>query len=124
MKVLVCGSRSWRDRTVMFNVLSSLFADYGHRLTIMHGGARGADLMAGSIAREFGVGEREFPAQWSTHGRRAGVLRNHQMLDEEPDMVVAFTHGSTGTQHTIDAARKRGIPVRVVGREVQSGATQ
>jgi hypothetical protein len=37
------------------------------------------------------------------------------MLDDEPDRVLAFQrNGSRGTQHTIDEARRRGIPVEVV----------
>lgn len=40
--------------------------------------------------------------------------RNLAMLDEKPDLVIAFQiNGSAGTQHTIDQARKRGIPVEV-----------
>jgi hypothetical protein len=36
------------------------------------------------------------------------------MLDTKPDLVLAFQRdGSRGTQHTIDEARKRGIPVEV-----------
>jgi hypothetical protein len=36
------------------------------------------------------------------------------MLDTGPDLVLAFQrNGSRGTQHTIDEARARGIPVEV-----------
>jgi hypothetical protein len=59
--------------------------------------------------------ERAFPADWRGKGRRAGILRNLAMLDDEPDRVLAFQrNGSRGTQHTIDEARRRGIPVEVV----------
>jgi hypothetical protein len=81
---------------------------------VIHGGARGADAMAGMAAKWCRLPVEEYPADWRTHGRRAGFLRNLEMLDQRPDLVIAFQrNGSRGTQHTIDEARKRGIPVEV-----------
>lgn len=54
---------------------------------------------------------------WESFGQRAGYLRNLAMLQLEPDLVIAFTNGSPGTQHTIDEARRRGIPVEIHGTE-------
>lgn len=83
--------------------------------TVIHGGARGADMQAGVYARALGFDEKVFPADWRGKGKAAGIIRNLQMLDECPDLVLAFQRsGSTGTQHTINEARKRGIPVEVV----------
>jgi len=37
------------------------------------------------------------------------------MLDWEPELVLAFWDGrSTGTEHTITEANRRGIPVEVL----------
>jgi YspA, cpYpsA-related SLOG family len=110
VKVLVCGSRSW-DRP----------PEIGRRLAalpphseIIHGGARGADQIAATYARALGLPEKEFPPNWG-RGRNAGIIRNLQMLDEQPDLVLAFWDGvSTGTKHTIEEAQRRGIPVEVV----------
>ena len=111
MKVLVCGSRDWND----FYAIRDRLALLGSGTTIIHGQARGADMIADVYARQFGYEVREFPAAWRTHGKRAGVLRNLQMLDEEPDLVLAFQRNkSRGTQHTIDEALRRGIPVEVI----------
>ena len=58
---------------------------------------------------------QRFPADWDTYGKQAGFIRNIQMLDEKPDLVIAFQkNASRGTQHTINEARKRGIPVEVI----------
>jgi hypothetical protein len=38
--------------------------------------------------------------------------------------VIAFSSARRGTQHTIDQARQRGIPVRVVGREARPRKTR
>jgi hypothetical protein len=82
--------------------------------TIIHGAARGADMIAAEFAASCCFDAVAFPADWRTYGKRAGILRNLQMLDEAPDLVIAFQrNGSRGTQHTIDEARRRKIPVEV-----------
>jgi hypothetical protein len=112
LRILVCGSRDWTDKDAIVDVLH----DYAHaNVIVLHGGARGADRLADEVAfRIYGFGVEEFPADWKKHGKRAGLLRNLRMLDAHPDKVIAFQrNGSRGTQHTIDEARRRGIPVEV-----------
>jgi hypothetical protein len=111
VKVLVCGSRDWSDVVRLRNRLAELPAD----AEIIHGAARGADRDAQRIARELGLRETAFPADWETYGKRAGIVRNVQMLDERPDLVIAFWDGkSPGTGHTVGEAKKRGIRVEVI----------
>lgn len=50
------------------------------------------------------------PAQWDTHGKKAGYLRNVEMADLNPDFILAFP-GGRGTKMMIDIANKRGIKV-------------
>lgn len=117
VKVLVCGSRDWTDAVPIFSRLVDLKAEAfkrGDRVTLIHGNAPGADRLARNIGFGMRFDVRTFPADWEAHGKRAGILRNLQMLDECPDLVIAFQrNGSRGTQHTIDEARRRGIPVEV-----------
>lgn len=111
MKILVCGSRNWDDVEKINQALLALATD--HPLEIINGGARGADEIAHAFANNHGIQSTIFAPDWST-GRGAGFERNLRMLDEKPDLVLAFQVGqSRGTQHTIDHARKRGIPVKV-----------
>lgn len=81
---------------------------------IITGGARGADEIAAQAADYFGLSSVVIHAKWDKHGKRAGYLRNIEMLDMNPRLVIAFQReGSRGTQHTIDEARKRGIETEV-----------
>lgn len=110
MRVLVCGSRDWADE----DVIADRLADLPANTQILHGAARGVDQIAANIADLYGLEVFAFPADWAVHGRRAGIMRNLVMLDEHPDLVLAFQRdGSRGTQHTIDEARRRRIPVEV-----------
>lgn len=89
---------------------------------ILHGGARGADRLADIIARALGFEVEVYPADW-TLGKYAGILRNLEMLDSKPDLVIAFWDGSSrGTKHTMDAAFKRGIPVLATIDATQGGS--
>ena len=120
--VLLCGSRDWSDDRAVREQLERAVARFGReRLVVIVGGARGADRQAEIRARELGLAVEVYPARWDRHGRSAGYRRNVEMLDRLADFphryVIAFSNGSRGTQHTIDQARRRGIPVRVVGRE-------
>lgn len=115
MKVLVCGSRSWTDYGAVHRALADLVVERGS-FVVMHGAARGADRLAGTAAARLGLEVIEFPADWKRHGRRAGYLRNQEMLAQAPDLVVAFHRDSSpGTGHMISLARRAGIEVIVYG---------
>ena len=112
MRVLVCGSRHFQDSKLMKEVLD----EHSDITQIIHGAARGADTLAGRYGEVHSIRVRDFPADWDTYGRRAGPIRNSQMLKEgNPDLVIAFRGpNSKGTQNMIDQATKAGVPVKVV----------
>ena len=112
LRILVCGSRTWQDRGLIRRVLSAL----PKRAEVVHGGCRGADVLAGEVAEELGLQVRSMPADWHRYGRSAGPIRNQAMLDLKPTLVLAFATNlaeSRGTKNTVDAALARKIPVFV-----------
>ena len=117
-KILVCGSRNWRDVGPISLFLQEAVRTYGgDGVQVIHGGASGADKAADRAARKLGIQVFCEPAQWETYGKAAGPIRNQLMLDKyKPDEVIAFrTSGkSNGTDHMIKCARKAGIPVTVI----------
>jgi YspA, cpYpsA-related SLOG family len=111
MRVLICGSRDWEDEELIKDVISSLPPE----TVVIHGGARGADRIAGLSARKRGLPVKVFFPNWEKYGRAGGLIRNQQMLDDgKPDHVIAFHKAnSRGTQDMIDRARKAGLSVEV-----------
>lgn len=107
MKILVCGGRNYRDREFIFWTLGSLPRPV---TCVVHGNAPGADSIADEWATECGIEVRPYPANWTLHGRRAGPIRNAEMLASEPDieLVVAFP-GGNGTEDMIRKAKAKGI---------------
>ena len=111
--VVVCGSRTWTDRAAIRHRLLRLPAG----TVVLHGGPRGADRLAGTVAAELGLRVEVMRADWARYGRAAGPRHNLAMLDRAPDLVIAFATpslaASRGTRHTVSAARQRGIPIEV-----------
>lgn len=108
--ILVCGSRDWIDKDIIREALPFAI----EKIKIIHGGAKGADRLAGEIAKELGFEVVIFYPDWTKYGKAAGFKRNIQMLQENPDEVIAFWDGqSRGTKHTIDSAKKMNIPVTI-----------
>jgi len=114
-RVLVCGGREHADRVRVGKVLDAGLAgaqSVGKDLVIIHGNARGADLLADQYAREKSLAVIPFAADWDTHGKRAGFIRNKQMLDEgKPHAVIAFP-GGVGTRMMVGLAKRYGIPTK------------
>jgi len=115
VKVLVCGSRDFANPFTVSLAIDQRMSELPVPTHVIHGAAPGADRIAAEAAERHGHNVQPFPADWETHGRRAGVIRNVQMLDEKPDLVIAYWNGrSRGTAHTVREARRRGIPVEVI----------
>ena len=110
MRVLVCGGRDFADDYLLRRTLFFLRELHGFDLLI-HGGAGGADTLAGEWAVRQAIPVLVFPADWHKHGRAAGPIRNAQMLAEgKPDLVVAFP-GGRGTANMVRQAKAAGVPV-------------
>jgi hypothetical protein len=133
MRVLVCGSREWTDIEMVHTVLDGLVGrciDAREPMTVIGGGARGADAAAHCWHGPCEVGLLTFPADWDRHGKAAGHIRNQRMLDEgKPDVVLAFKDGFLadwteddgsvherrgGTEDMVRRVKAAGIPVYVV----------
>jgi YspA, cpYpsA-related SLOG family len=118
MRVLVCGGRDFEDSGLMISILDRLHAENSFTVVI-HGNARGADTIADSWASGRGIPREPFgvpQGEWDNIGKKAGPLRNQQMLDEgRPDLVVAFPGGG-GTKDMVRRAVKAGVSVHEVNR--------
>lgn len=127
---LVCGGRTYgvptdrtpedlartdEERTLLFIHLDAL-----HHIEpvtcLVHGAAPGADSLAKEWADLRGISSFGFPADWATHGKAAGPMRNQRMLDEgKPNVVIAFP-GGRGTADMTRRARAAGIPVVLISK--------
>lgn len=116
MRILVTGSRDWDDYYAIFSALEEAIGDTPiGEVTLVSGACpTGADRLA---EREFEyIGRHDqierHPAEWEKHGKRAGFLRNKEMVDLGADVCLAFIkNGSKGASMTARLAEEAGIPV-------------
>jgi hypothetical protein len=121
LRLLVCGSRTWTDGVLLAHAVEQVVAEHGQGragVVLIEGDARGADRLAGALARARGWELEVYPADWQRHGRTAGPRRNARMLREgRPERVIAFTDdlaGSRGTADMVRRAQGAGLLVLVV----------
>jgi hypothetical protein len=134
MRLLVTGSRDWTRISAIRRMLYLFHEDYPDSILVSGHAPKGADAIAehvwshiygfDMIQEAIGAGRIEiYPANWDKYGRKAGMIRNKQMVDTGPDFYVAFgnlctlkkcfyrgPHGSHGTAQCVKLAREAGIP--------------
>lgn len=114
-KIIICGDRNYTNRDKIYITMISLLCD--EEFLLIEGGATGADSLAKDCAIQIGIPYKEFPADWNKYGKRAGPIRNKQMLDENPEAIYAFHDdfkNSRGTKNMVGLADKKGIKTRVI----------
>jgi len=104
MRLAIVGSREYSNYDETCEIID-FFAKRFKLTEIVSGGARGADTLGKRYAVEHEISYKEFPALWDTYGKRAGFLRNRQIV-EYSDMILAFWNGSKGTKNTIDICKE------------------
>ncbi len=117
MRLLVCGDRNWYDTEFVYNFIRRL--DERHPIMLLiEGEAPGADTAARLAGERLGIPVMAMPAHWEQYGRSAGPRRNREMLDQLPDLVLAFhdnISASKGTADCLRAAEQRSIPSKLIG---------
>lgn|SRR3990167_8714384 len=110
MRLAVAGYRDYHDREKVFQLLD-LFRETNLVEEIITGDARGVDSLARDYARINNIKLTVFTAQWNKYGKRAGPLRNQEIIDNS-DFLIAFVHmNSIGTLDTIAKAKNKGINI-------------
>ena len=112
MKTIIAGGRHHKFSQADRDALDAFHRN--HQVTeVVSGGASGADAEGETWAKAHGIPIKRFPADWNTHGRAAGPIRNKQMA-EYADAVVLFP-GGRGTASMKSLAHTYGLnPIREV----------
>lgn len=108
-RAIVCGGRDLEDRKRLRAHMNRLH-DQHHFTEIIHGCAPGADTAAAEWAVLNEIAIDPHPADWDRYGKRAGFIRNTEMLAMKPDIVIAFP-GGRGTAMMVDIAKSARVRV-------------
>ena len=111
-RVIVAGGRDVTTLPQFLEVME-MFFDPKNDILVNGGCPTGVDAMALRYAVNRGATHQVFHADWETHGRAAGPIRNREMA-QNADVLIAFWDGqSRGTKSMIAEALKFGLEVHV-----------
>lgn len=112
MRICIFGSRTFGDYDLLCKDADARLRNC-HDVTVLCGKARGADELGERYARARGYKVEYFLADWDTHGKAAGPIRNRMMV-EVADYGLAFWDGvSRGTKNTIELFIAANKPITV-----------
>ena len=114
MKVIIAGSRDITDIEKVASILTEAFIELKVEgpVEIVSGCAKGVDFIGETFANFCEYDLKRFPADWATHGKAAGPIRNKQMA-EYADAAIVIHNGSRGSLNMIEQMRKLNKPVFV-----------
>lgn len=122
--ITVTGGRDFDDKKRVFRTLDNRCQYWMERypekrIFLINGGAKGLDALAQEWAEERKQAFATIPAEWERegYGKRAGSLRNTQMLCWfHPEEVIAFP-GGPGTADMVATAKKYEFPILLLGEK-------
>ncbi len=140
-RILITGSRKWRDGDIIRDALRAAYRVSPGPLEVVEGEAAGADLLAKQAAywlndnEGYAFNVKKMPADWEAHcprcpehrkqrrhggdyGPAAGFIRNQKMVDLGNYLIcLAFPVGTgwSGTRDCMSRAEKAGIEVMNFG---------
>lgn len=105
MKLAVVGSREFNDYELLKSKLDSIHKRKSITL-IVSGGAKGADSMSERWAKENNIETLIFIPDWNKFGKKAGFLRNEDIIKNSDAVIAFWDEVSKGTKHSINLAKK------------------
>lgn len=95
------------------------YLPYNPVTDLYHGAEQGAGTSAALWAARAGFKVKAFPADWEKYGKRAGIIRNHDMWNaalrtEDILLLVAFP-GGRGTGHMVNHVKEEGGNILMYG---------
>lgn len=139
MRILVTGSRKWKNRLLLSAALVAASGEsLNEDVTVVHGAGGNADMMADREARSYMFHVEPHRADWQAPCREtckpghrktkndreycpaAGNYRNQEMVDAGADICLAFYQpdaANIGTNDCVNRCIRAGIKIRAYGRD-------
>jgi len=116
LRILITISRDWDDYEAIEDaLLTASREDYS--ATVVHGASH-MDWFVAGVAWMLGLKPEPHKADWVQYSRRAGMIRNAEMVNNGADLCLAFIrNNSPGASHCASLAEKAGIPTQRFTRE-------
>jgi hypothetical protein len=111
MKLAIIGSRNFTDYNTLEVTLHPLKSTITQIISVA---AKGADTLGEQWAATHQIPTTIFPADWKMYGKKAGFIRNKDII-KNCDFCIAFWDGkSKGTAHSISLCQKLNKPYEII----------
>jgi hypothetical protein len=110
-KIAVVGFRNFTDYELLKKTLDD---SYDKPWILISGGAKGADTLAEQYADEKGYEKIIHLPDKKKYGRGAYHRRNQLIVDDADEMISFLLGESKGTKHSLELAKRKGIPVTII----------
>lgn len=113
-KIAVVGSRGYNNYPQFKERLEFYIQNLEDVVFVSGGCPSGADAMIKRWCHENDRELKEHLPDWENGGKKAGILRNTNII-EDADYLIAYYNGtSKGTLDSIKKAEKKGIPIKII----------
>jgi len=110
MRTIIAGSRTILD----YDLVEKIIRLVGFPIIkVICGGSTGPDLLGAKYAKKNKITVEHFPADWKTHGKAAGPIRNTEMEQYCDGAIIIWTgdqYKSPGSWDMIKKIHKSGKP--------------
>ena len=111
LKVAIVGSRSIIDEKFVNRILNAYKFIFGKPIKVISGGAKGIDTFGEKWADSLGIEKQIFLPDWDKYGKKAGYIRNEDII-KNCDICLAIWDGeSKGTKNDFEWCWKYNKPV-------------
>lgn len=132
IRIGIVGSRQYTNKERVSHIIDMAIKEFGHEnLTIVSGGARGADTLGKNVALEKQLTYEEYNPAHENHNEYSvlperffnkpynpgNYFERNSLIAESVDYLIAFVPEgvkSNGTMDTVRKVKKLGKPVRII----------
>lgn len=111
MKVIIAGSRSITDYSIIENAVAR--SEFKNITEIVSGGAHGVDFLGEQWALNNNVKVVPFVAEWVAYGKAAGPIRNAKMANYADALIAIWDGKSKGTLNMIENAKQKNLQIYI-----------
>ena len=105
-KLAIVGSRSIKDENKINKLLDSYEFIFGKPSLVISGGAIGVDSIGEQWAKKNNIEIQIFKPDWVKYGKRAGFIRNEDIIKNCDGCLAIWDGESNGTKHDIELCEK------------------
>lgn len=114
--ITITGSRSITDWVYVYSCMNDFRQNHlpdDANVVLRSGHARGVDVLVENWAKNFDIPVEIYLPNWNKHGKKAGLLRNSEMLKGSSGTVAIWDGQSTGTLDCINKTKQLGLYLKV-----------